>query len=74
MVPGVELAGVLETVEPSAVTDAYDLVELVAACRRIKAWADAVEIERRPRWPGIRSVMPRRRLGTVSPRFVPRAS
>ena len=45
MVPGVELAGVLGTVEPSAVTDAYDLVELVAACRRIKAWADGVEVE-----------------------------
>jgi hypothetical protein len=45
MVPGVELAGVLGTVEPSAVTDAYDLVELVAACRRIKAWADGIEVQ-----------------------------
>jgi len=45
MVPGADLAGVLETVDASAVADAYDLVELVAACRRIKAWADAVEIE-----------------------------
>jgi hypothetical protein len=37
MAPGAELAGLLETVEAAAVSDAYDLVELVAACRRVKA-------------------------------------
>jgi len=45
MAPGAELAGLLERVDPAAVPDAYDLVELVAACRRIKAWADGIEIE-----------------------------
>jgi hypothetical protein len=37
MAPGAELAGLLETVDAAAVSDAYDLVELVAACRRVKA-------------------------------------
>jgi len=45
MAPGAELAALLETVEAAAVSDAYELVELIAACRRIKAWADSVEIE-----------------------------
>jgi hypothetical protein len=45
MAPGAELATLLATVDPSAVADAYDLVELVAACRRLKAWADAAEVE-----------------------------
>ncbi len=39
------LAGLLERVDPAAVSDADDLVELVAACRRIKAWADGIEVE-----------------------------
>ncbi|MGH8825000.1 MAG: DUF222 domain-containing protein [Jiangellaceae bacterium] len=45
MAPGAELAGLLEMVHPGEVTDAYDLVELVAACRRLKAWADGIEVE-----------------------------
>ncbi len=43
--PGSGLAAVLEAVDPSAVQDAYELVELVAACRRIKALADSIEVE-----------------------------
>ncbi|MGH8825006.1 MAG: DUF222 domain-containing protein, partial [Jiangellaceae bacterium] len=43
--PPTELMAVLSRVHPDDVADAYDLVELVAACRRLKAWADGVEVE-----------------------------
>jgi putative component of membrane protein insertase Oxa1/YidC/SpoIIIJ protein YidD len=36
---------VLSRVHPEDVVDAYDLVEIAAACRRLKAWADGVEVE-----------------------------
>ncbi|MGH8823497.1 MAG: DUF222 domain-containing protein, partial [Jiangellaceae bacterium] len=44
-VPPTELTAVLARVHPDDVADAYDLVELAAACRRLKAWADGVEVE-----------------------------
>ena len=44
-VPPAELVAVLSTVHPDDVADAYDLVELAAACRRLKAWADGIEVE-----------------------------
>jgi Domain of unknown function (DUF222) len=43
--PGVELAGVLSRLDPAAIGDAYDLVEVAAACERLKAWADAIEVK-----------------------------
>jgi hypothetical protein len=43
--PGTHLASVLDRVEAGEVCEAYDLVELVAACRRLKAWADSIEVE-----------------------------
>jgi Domain of unknown function (DUF222) len=43
--PGPELVSVLARVHPDDVADAYDLVELAAACRRLKAWADGIELE-----------------------------
>ena len=43
--PGPELAGLLDAVDPTRISDPYDLVELVAACRRLKAWADAIEVQ-----------------------------
>jgi hypothetical protein len=45
MPPGPELAGLLDAVDPTRISDPYDLVELVAACRRLKAWADAIEVQ-----------------------------
>ncbi len=75
MPPGPELAGLLERVDPAAVSDAYDLVELVAACRRIKAWADGIEIETAAALAaGTRSATTRRRPGTGSRRSGPPAS
>jgi hypothetical protein len=44
LAPGPELAALVERIDPGSVTDGYDLVEIVAACRRLKAWADAVEV------------------------------
>ncbi len=44
-VPPAELVAVLSRVHPDDVADAYDLVELAVACRRLKAWADGVEVE-----------------------------
>jgi hypothetical protein len=35
----------LDAVDPTRISDPYDLVELVAACRRLKAWADAIEVQ-----------------------------
>ncbi len=43
--PGPELAALVAGLDPAQVADAYDLVEVVAACRRVKAWADGVEVE-----------------------------
>jgi hypothetical protein len=43
--PGAELAAVLGRLDPSVIADAYDLVEVAAACERLKAWADAIEVE-----------------------------
>jgi len=45
MPPGVELAALLGGLDPDGVADAYDLVEIAAACRKVKAWIDAIEIE-----------------------------
>jgi Domain of unknown function (DUF222) len=45
MTPGPELAAMLSRLDPGDVSDAYDLVEVAAACERLKAWADAIEIE-----------------------------
>ncbi len=45
MAPGPGLAGVLARLDPAAIPDAYDLVEVAAACERLKAWADAIGIE-----------------------------
>src|SRR5918995_949272 len=42
---GPELVSVLARVHPDDVTDAYDLLEFAAACRRLKAWADGIELE-----------------------------
>jgi putative component of membrane protein insertase Oxa1/YidC/SpoIIIJ protein YidD len=42
--PGPELAALVHRVDLGSVTDGFDLVEVVAACRRLKAWADAVEV------------------------------
>jgi hypothetical protein len=42
--PGPELAALLDRLDPAQVGDAYDLVEVAAACRRLKAWADSVEV------------------------------
>jgi hypothetical protein len=42
--PGPELAALVHRIDPESVTDGYELVEVVAACRRLKAWADAVEV------------------------------
>ena len=43
--PPTQLMSVLSQVHPDDVVDAYDLVEIAAACRRLKAWADGVEAE-----------------------------
>ena len=45
MAPGPRLAGVLARLDPAAIPDAYDVVEVAAACERLKAWADAIGIE-----------------------------
>jgi hypothetical protein len=42
--PGPELAVLLHRVDLGSVADGYELVEVVAACRRLKAWADAIEV------------------------------
>ena len=42
--PGPELAALVHRVDLGSITDGYELVEVVAACRRLKAWADAVEV------------------------------
>jgi hypothetical protein len=42
--PGPELAALVHRIDPESVTDGYDLVEIAAACRRLKAWADAIEV------------------------------
>ena len=44
LAPGPELAAFVHRIDPASVTDGYDLVEIAAACRRLKAWADAVEV------------------------------
>jgi hypothetical protein len=44
MPPGPELAQVLAGLDPLEIADAHDLVEVVAACGRLKAWADAIEV------------------------------
>jgi hypothetical protein len=44
MPPGAGLAGVLAGLDPAAIGDAYDLVEVAAACERLKGWADAIQI------------------------------
>jgi Domain of unknown function (DUF222) len=44
MVPGPGLAGVLAGLDPAEIADAYDVVEIAAGCERLKAWADAIEI------------------------------
>jgi hypothetical protein len=43
--PPTQLMAMLSRVHPDDVVDAYDLVEIAAACRRLKAWADGVEVE-----------------------------
>jgi Domain of unknown function (DUF222) len=45
MAPGPGLARMLARLDPAAIPDAYDLVEVAAACERLKAWADAIGIE-----------------------------
>ena len=45
VVGGVALAAALAAVHPEDVVDGYDLVEIAAACRRLKAWADGIEVE-----------------------------
>ena len=42
--PGPELAALVHRIDLGSVADGFDLVEVVAACRRLKAWADAVEV------------------------------
>ena len=42
--PGPELAVLVHRVDLGSITDGFELVEVVAACRRLKAWADAVEV------------------------------
>jgi hypothetical protein len=44
LAPGPELAVLVHRVDLGSVADGFDLVEVVAACRRLKAWADAVEV------------------------------
>jgi Domain of unknown function (DUF222) len=45
MAPGPELAALLGRVDVTTVGDAYDLVEIAAACERLKAWTNAIEVE-----------------------------
>jgi hypothetical protein len=45
MAPGVGLAAVLAGLDSAGVGDAYDLVEVAAACQRLKGWAEAIEIQ-----------------------------
>ncbi|MGH8775845.1 MAG: DUF222 domain-containing protein [Jiangellaceae bacterium] len=45
ILPGPGLAALLDTVDPGQLVDAYDLVEVAAACRRLRSWADAIEVE-----------------------------
>ncbi|MGH3657896.1 MAG: DUF222 domain-containing protein, partial [Micromonosporaceae bacterium] len=42
--PGPELAVLLHRLDLGSVADGYELVEIAAACRRLKAWTDAVEV------------------------------
>jgi Domain of unknown function (DUF222) len=44
MPPGPQLAGLLNEMDPTEISDAYDLVEVAAACERLKAWVDAIGI------------------------------
>jgi hypothetical protein len=69
--PGPELAVLVHRIDLGSVTDGYELVEVVAACRRLKAWADAIEVWRRlPGLRVIRSAVRRRPTGAVSLRCV----
>ena len=45
LAPGVELAAVLGRLDPAGMSDAYDLVEVAAACERMKAWVDSIEVQ-----------------------------
>jgi hypothetical protein len=38
------LAALVHRIDLGSVADGFDLVEIVAACRRLKAWADGVEV------------------------------
>ena len=44
LAPGAELAAVLAQLDPGGLGDAYDLVEVAAACERLKAWAEAIGV------------------------------
>jgi hypothetical protein len=65
--PGPELAALVHRIDPESVTDGYDLVEIAAACRRLKAWADAIEVAAAARLARHQCVTRRRPPDTDSP-------
>ncbi len=42
--PGAELAARLAAIDPAELNDDYDVLEIVAACDRLKSWADALQL------------------------------
>ncbi len=42
--PGAELAARLAAIDPAELNDDYDVLEVVAACDRLKSWADALQL------------------------------
>jgi hypothetical protein len=42
--PGADLAARLAAINPAELSDDYDVLEVVAACDRLKSWADALQL------------------------------